>query len=164
MAADLTADLNEAEAEGASAEDVLGRGAFDPRSFAASWAAERGVIPPPPPPGTRPKRPLIHLALAALVLLAATGAALAIFASPHETAPALFASRPHPQVLPRTIVAPAVGSGVDFHRVGLILLIVAIVGITLSLLFLFWSSQTGPGHRPRRRAHIDHSPSGPGSY
>jgi len=41
MAADLEADLKEAEAEGASAEEVLGSGAFDPRSFAASWAAAR---------------------------------------------------------------------------------------------------------------------------
>jgi hypothetical protein len=44
MAADLAADLEEAEAEGASPEDVLGSGAFDPRSFAGAWAAERGVI------------------------------------------------------------------------------------------------------------------------
>jgi hypothetical protein len=48
MAADLAADLEEAEADGASAEEVLGTGASDPRSFAASWAAERGVIPPAP--------------------------------------------------------------------------------------------------------------------
>ncbi len=43
MAADLTADLEEAEAEGGSPEDVLGNSAFDPRRFAASWAAARGV-------------------------------------------------------------------------------------------------------------------------
>ena len=48
MAADLEADLAEAEAEGASAEDVLGSAVFDARSFAASWAAERGVIGPVP--------------------------------------------------------------------------------------------------------------------
>jgi hypothetical protein len=43
MAADLTADLDEAEAEGASPEDVLGNSAFDPRRFAAAWATARGV-------------------------------------------------------------------------------------------------------------------------
>src|SRR5580698_6087140 len=43
MAADLTADLEEAQAEGGSAEDVLGNGAFDPRRFAAAWATARGV-------------------------------------------------------------------------------------------------------------------------
>jgi len=43
MAADLAADIAEAEAEGGSAEDVLGTSAFDPRGFAAAWAAARGL-------------------------------------------------------------------------------------------------------------------------
>ncbi len=43
MAADLTADLEEAEAEGGSAEDVLGSSLFDPPRFAADWADARGV-------------------------------------------------------------------------------------------------------------------------
>ena len=47
MAADLTADIEEAEAEGGSAEDVLGNSAFDPRRFAAAWAGARGVTAPP---------------------------------------------------------------------------------------------------------------------
>jgi hypothetical protein len=34
MAADLAADLTEADAEGVSPEEVLGSSAFDPRSFA----------------------------------------------------------------------------------------------------------------------------------
>lgn len=45
MAADLTADLAEAEAEGVSAENVLGNAIFDAKSFAASWALARGVVP-----------------------------------------------------------------------------------------------------------------------
>jgi hypothetical protein len=45
MATELASDLSEAEAEGVSAQEFLGRGAFDPPSFAASWAAERGIIP-----------------------------------------------------------------------------------------------------------------------
>ena len=48
MAADLTSDLEEAEAEGVSATEYLGASASDPRSFAASWASERGIIPTPP--------------------------------------------------------------------------------------------------------------------
>ena len=44
MAADLEADLAEAKAEGVSPEEVLGNGYFDPRSFAASWAASRGFV------------------------------------------------------------------------------------------------------------------------
>ena len=51
MAADLTADIEEAEAEGGSAEDVLGTSLFDPRRFAAAWAGARGVTAPPNPVG-----------------------------------------------------------------------------------------------------------------
>jgi hypothetical protein len=80
MAADLEADLRQAEAEGATAEDVLGAAAFDPRPFAASWAAERGVIPPPlatsasplsPTPVRRPR--LLGLAAALAVLVVGVG-------------------------------------------------------------------------------------------
>jgi len=45
MATELAADLGEAEAEGVSAEEFLGRSALDPPSFAATWAAERGIVP-----------------------------------------------------------------------------------------------------------------------
>jgi hypothetical protein len=83
MAADLAADLKDAEAEGVSPEEVLGSGASDPRSFAASWAAERGVVPPPLMRARLRSRSLIHVALAALTLTAAIGAALVVFASPH---------------------------------------------------------------------------------
>jgi hypothetical protein len=47
MAADLGADIEEAEAEGGSAEDVLGNSVFDPRRFAAAWASARGVTSVP---------------------------------------------------------------------------------------------------------------------
>lgn len=47
MAVDLAADMREAEADGASAEELLGNAAFDPRSFAESWARERGIVQPP---------------------------------------------------------------------------------------------------------------------
>ena len=81
MAADLTSDLREAEAEGVSAEELLGSSVSDPRSFAASWAAERGVIPPSPTRGARRRRPTVLVAFTALAaftviisaLLLATG-------------------------------------------------------------------------------------------
>jgi hypothetical protein len=85
MAADLAADLEEAEAEGASAEEVLGSGVIDPRSFAASWAAERAVIPPPRLTARLPRRLLVLAAIAALTVTA-IGAALVIFASPNASA------------------------------------------------------------------------------
>ena len=81
MAADLAADLGEAEAEGVSADELLGSSVFDPRSFAASWAAERGIIPVPPSRGNARRRPLVlatfttfaAIALIVAVLLLLTG-------------------------------------------------------------------------------------------
>src|SRR5271154_6298483 len=98
MAADLAADLKEAEADGASPEDVLGSGAFDPQSFAASWAAERGVIPPmtrqdetapsehgvsSPPTQTRnrPRRARMLGAITAFAVIALIGAAFTVHGS-----------------------------------------------------------------------------------
>jgi hypothetical protein len=52
MAIDLAADIEEAEADGGSAEDVLGNSLFDPRRFAAAWASARGVTAPPTPVDT----------------------------------------------------------------------------------------------------------------
>ncbi len=66
MAVDLTTDIEEAEAEGGSAEDVLGSSLFDPRGFAAAWASARGLtaqsVPPPlaaPIPTSTPRIPSI---------------------------------------------------------------------------------------------------------
>jgi len=84
MAAELAADLEEAEAEGASPEEVLGRGGFDPRSFAAAWAGERGVIQRPLPSGHRLQgRSRMPAAIATFALIPAIiGAVLLILASP----------------------------------------------------------------------------------
>ena len=60
MATDLVSDLREAEAEGVSAEELLGTSAFDPPAFAASWAAERGIIPKPPSQPTPAETALPH--------------------------------------------------------------------------------------------------------
>jgi hypothetical protein len=104
MAADLAADLEQAEAEGVSAEEVLGRSAFDPRSFATSWAAERGVIPPAAhqesasplatergviPSAGRPEsassKPLMLAGLAILTVIGLIGAALIALAGHSES-------------------------------------------------------------------------------
>ena len=78
MAADLEADLKEAEAEGASPEDVLGTAVFDPRAFAASWAAERGVIPAPESkPRLNGRTPFV-VAGVTLAIIAALGAGMVI--------------------------------------------------------------------------------------
>jgi hypothetical protein len=75
MATDLAADLDEAEAEGISAEELLGSSALDPRSFAASWAAERGLIPEEPGRDER-RRPRVLIAFTALAAAMVIVAAL----------------------------------------------------------------------------------------
>jgi hypothetical protein len=75
MAADLTADIEEAESEGGTAEDVLGNSAFDPQRFAGSWAIARGVTAPPAPSRVPRRWPALAFGLvgcAALVALAGT--------------------------------------------------------------------------------------------
>ena len=170
MAADLADDLNEAEAEGASPEDVLGSSASDARSFAASWAAERGVIPPRLSARLR-TRSLLLAAIAALTIVASVGAALVIFASPDASSPTAAIRLPatpgrYPTnvwfsddafahaalarqeaelarghaVLLQARLRQVNGSGVEIHTVGSILLIVGLVGVILSVPFLFWST------------------------
>jgi hypothetical protein len=76
MAADLASDLEEAEAEGISAEELLGSSSSDPRSFAASWAAERGIVPVPSSRGNARRRPLVLVAFTALAAVTVIVAAL----------------------------------------------------------------------------------------
>jgi hypothetical protein len=78
MAADLAADLKEAEAEDLSAEEFLGSSALDPRSFAASWAGERGIIPEPPSRGNARRRPLALVAFTAFAAVVLVVTALAL--------------------------------------------------------------------------------------
>ena len=98
MAADLASDLREAEAEGVSAEEFLGSSAFDPRSFAASWAAERGIIPAPPSRGNARRRPLVLVAFTALAAIALIVAALLLLTGQPKVA--LVASGTTPPHLP----------------------------------------------------------------
>jgi hypothetical protein len=76
MAADLASDLKDAEAEGLSLEEFLGSSAFDPRSFAASWAAERGIIPQAPSRRKARRRPLVLVAFSAFSAIVLIVAAL----------------------------------------------------------------------------------------
>lgn len=167
MAAELTADLDEAAAEGASPEEVLGSAASDPRSLAAAWAAERGVVPPQSLTARLRRRSPLPVAIAALTIVAAVGAALVVFASPTASAPVAALRLPPLSAYPTKadvaqqtwVIAKArgrvwiteadsQGSGVDIHRVGSILLIAGIAGVILSLPLLFWSSSRrfSPSH------------------
>ena len=140
MAADLEADLAEAKAEGVSPEEVLGNGYFDPRSFAASWAAARGFVRPARPArGTIQVRTLA-LALGAVVAAAFVALGLAfLFGTPvinrsMSAAAAPFALHRHP--LPPLFVNPSGRHPVDFGTMvppslqpaGLVLLLLGLAG------------------------------------
>jgi hypothetical protein len=159
MAADLAADLEEAEAEGVPAEEVLGTGAFDPRAFAAAWAAERGVV------GRRRngllRRSRVPAALGTFaVVMAIVGAALLILASPAGPGPRKGAvwvavSSPPPRVAP-VVISPeevsldvATGtsdSGDATRTIGSVLLIVGLAGVLPLTMFRLWA---GPRSRLR---------------
>ena len=105
MAADLEVDLAEAEAEGTSAEEVLGTGAFDAPAFAAAWAAERGVIPQPPAPSgpARTRRSRAPYAIAGFVLVAFVGLVLALLPQPTVSARLAIGATVHARVVPWNI-------------------------------------------------------------
>jgi hypothetical protein len=138
MATDLVSDLREAEAEGVSAEELLGSSAFDPPAFAASWAAERGIIPKPPssPPRRRPLSLMAFTAVAAIALVGA--AALLLTGEPKlilRTAPP-----PHPL----SPLPPGVGGQVHSTSASApiewILLVLAI--IALGFAARLWSNRS----------------------
>ena len=148
MAADLDADLTEAAAEGASAEEVLGSGAFDPRSFAASWADERGVAQPTaatepqPTPRGRPRRTLGILAALAgsafVGLVVLVGAALVFgrVGSSRAIAAPVMGRGAIPR-FPRMPVGPADVRAASFRApigaIGLLFLLVLLVGLIVTV-------------------------------
>jgi hypothetical protein len=105
MAADLEVDLAEAEADGTSAEEVLGTGAFDAPAFAAAWAAERGVIPPPTPspPRTRARRSRVPYVIAGFAVVALVGLVLALLPQPTVSARLALGASVHARVVPWSI-------------------------------------------------------------
>jgi hypothetical protein len=152
MTAELKADFEEAEAEGASREDVLGSAVFDPRSFAASWAAERGVAEPRMTRERLPSRSLAIAATAAL-LIAVIGAGLAMLASRSGASvsvhPAALLPRPQAGTPPGLAMH---GRALGVHVVGGILLTVGILGLLSTLLWsLTWAN---PGRLRRDRASM----------
>lgn len=161
MAADLTADIEEAEAEGGSAEDVLGTSLFDPRRFAAAWAGARGVTAPsvesaPPAPPRRVShqwyRPVLALALMAAAFLAVVAAAVLIVGR-HSSAVAAPIGRvsilpgsthlsgPGPVSPPLRIFMHGqsfvLGNAAPFAILAFAILLVGIAGLSFAL--LYWS-------------------------
>ena len=135
MAADLASDLSEAEAEGVSAEEYLGSSVFDPRSFAASWAAERGIIPEPPSRGNARRRPLVLVAFTALAAIALIVTALLLLTGqPTVSVVATRTAPPHLSSPPPAFFGPPGASRQVLHTsasapVEWILLFFAIVAL-----------------------------------
>jgi hypothetical protein len=150
MAADLASDLEEAEADGVPAAEYLGRSASDPRSFAASWARERGIVPAPPSREKGRRRPLALVAFTAFAAIAVIVAALLLATG--EPKVTLNASRRPPLHLPAPPAGPSVPAGTG-HRVQAaaaapvewILLFVAIAALGFSVwLWLRWRRPRPP--------------------
>jgi len=159
MAGELAADIEEAEAEGASAEDLLGAGAL-PREFATAWAAERGVIERslPSEPGSA-SRSRTSAVIAALAAISIAGAVLVIFVSP---AGSDNSALPLPPVVPDggtawtvdgtasplPVIVQDLGSGVvpiwidssvssDTRAAGSVMLFAALTGIMLLTMWMW---------------------------
>lgn len=166
MAADIEADLEEAEAEGGSAEDVLGNSAFDPRRFAAAWAVARGVTSPPTPEPSFVRRPLA-IALTALLGILTIGAGLVLLVGSrgHSFSVAVRGMVAGPG--PARVFVPGPGrvgvfgplgppfartqiAGLDVYPLAAMLLVIGIVGLGL-LAVLYWSPWWGRHRRGRRR-------------
>jgi hypothetical protein len=189
MAAELAADLEEAAAEGVSAEAVLGSGAFDPRSFATAWATERGLIQQPLRNGQGLLlRSRIAAAIGAFALIAIIGAVLVIVASastPRRLTLASPVGAPPRSVWVRVLPPPPAGThalpvptdvvraqrfpgartvAVDINDSSVDTRTIGSVLLTVGLvgvvpMTIFWLL-VGPGRSSRRRTHIDDGPSG----
>jgi hypothetical protein len=144
MAADLASDLREAEAEGVSAEEFLGSSVFDPRSFAASWAAERGIIPVPPSRRNARRRPLVLVAFTVVAAIALIVAALLLLTGqPRVSVVASRTTQPHLPSAPPAPFAPPGSTRLVLHAststpVEWILLFFAIVALGFAV--WLWSS------------------------
>lgn len=163
MAADLSADLAEAEAEGASPEHVLGNGVFDARTFAASWAAARGVVRPGTHHLSSVKRSPWTFAVGAATSLFVAFIGLALATSGHASMaavvkPAFAVPFPDPGGPPRFKLGPFPAGQVFMvdgprHVVGWILLAAGLIGLGLTLwLWRRWKPGSG---RWRGRAPED---------
>src|SRR5262245_45761822 len=141
MAADLASDLEEAETEGVSAAEYLGSSASDPRSFAASWASERGIIPAPPGREKGRRRPLALVAFSALAAIAVVVASLLLATGEPKLS---LARTTRPPGAGRTVVSTSAAAPVEW-----ILLFVAIAALGFSAwLWMRWSRSRPPSAPP----------------
>jgi hypothetical protein len=146
MAADLASDLSEAEADGVSVEELLGRSAFDPPSFAAKWATERGLIPRPPNRGTARHTPVSLVAFTATAAVALILAAtLLLTGQPKLTLHTHLAGQPHGVVPLPPGVNGQIHSASAAAPVEWIFLILALIALAFAArLWANWSRSQPP--------------------
>lgn len=96
MAAELESDLEEAKADGISAEEMLGDDASDPRTFASAWAAERGVVQRTRAGQWLPRRARMVAAIGLFAVIAVIGGVLVVAASPSGNTPLAITAVPGP--------------------------------------------------------------------
>lgn len=150
MAADLSADLEEAEAEGSSIEDVLGSSALDPRAFAATWAAERGVSRAPAPP---PSRRWLTVAALAATTVAVAGILMLLAPRPRAHlastggAPAVVVQLPAPRP-PAGFATHAQAIAGHLHTAGLLVLALGILAMIATSWVWRSRSPGSPGYSP----------------
>lgn len=84
MASELASDLDAAAADGLSAHDLFG--SADPQALAASWAAERGVVPLQRLRVRFPARSRVVVAIATLLSVAAIAVGATLLATPTASA------------------------------------------------------------------------------
>ncbi len=160
MAADLEADLAEAQAEGVSPEAVLGNGFFDARSFAASWASARGVVPGAKRPQERPRWSRWALVLLAAVSFVVTLGGLAALGGGRQASVARVSighisaspfGGPHGVFIGPNLPSPvAFSHSAVFAVVGLLFVAAGLIGLALTLwLWRPWAT------RRRRRGFDD---------
>jgi hypothetical protein len=147
MATDLASDLSEAETEGVSLEELLGSSAFNPASFATTWAAERGAIPPEPTAQSQSilHRPLTLIAVAVLAFgvlsfVVLFGAVLVTHAAP----PAVTlrrAATPSLRLLPGPGQVQTVRAHTTVNAVPLLLLFLLLAIIAFVIAWL-WTART----------------------
>jgi hypothetical protein len=144
MAADLTADLGEAEAEGA--EELLGSSASDPRSFAASWAAERGIIPESDGRPNARRRPRFLVTFTAVATIALIASAALLATGQPRVALVTSRARPPHAVPPPSAFSPPPGrvTASAAAPIEWILLVLAIVAVA----FATWQWSTWARSQP----------------
>jgi hypothetical protein len=151
MAAELTADLEEAEAEGVAPEELLGTGVFDPAGFAAVWARERGVVPAPPAAVRHGRRWVALAAIACFAAVTAIGAGIAVLAFHGADVVAVArAASPRGLLPPVHGFSRPVGSpDADLRPVAVALLVLGLAGIAATAL-LWARGARGAGPRSPR--------------